>query len=191
MGRRAGLILIALLATACESRVERAPGVLAPDDPVQKSVRDEPFALGEFTLHPRARVSIDARVLHRARYRSGRDAELAPVDLALGWGPMSDSVVLDRMDIDQNSRCYMWQAAVYPIPRIDIVRHSANMHMIPANDEIRGRLLDVRAGEIVTIEGLLVDVTSADNWRWRTSMTRNDAGPGACELVYVETLSVR
>ena len=26
---------------------------------------------------------------------------------------------------------------------------------------------------------------AADGWRWRSSLTRDDSGGGACELVYV------
>jgi hypothetical protein len=46
----------------------------------------------------------------------------------------------------------------------------------------------VRQGELVHIEGFLVDASRPDGWRWRTSLSREDTGNGACELVFVETL---
>jgi hypothetical protein len=36
---------------------------------------------------------------------------------------------------------------------------------------------------------MLVDA-SKGNWTWRTSRTRTDTGPGACELLFVERASV-
>jgi hypothetical protein len=46
----------------------------------------------------------------------------------------------------------------------------------------------VRAGEVIHLQGFLVDASRANGWRWRTSMSRDDTGDGACELVYVESV---
>ena len=62
------------------------------------------------------------------------------------------------------------------------------MHMIPADDGVKYQLEQVRVGQVVHIEGFLVDASRADGWHWNTSMTREDTGAGACELVYVERL---
>ena len=101
---------------------------------------------------------------------------------------MSDQTVLDQIDISQGGRFYRWRVKTYPIPRQQIIEHSANMHMIPANDEVRNDLLAVRVGEIVHIEGYLVVATSEDGAIWKTSLTRKDSGDGACELVWVENI---
>jgi hypothetical protein len=39
--------------------------------------------------------------------------------------------------------------------------------------------------------GYLVEVRGRDGFRWRSSLTREDTGNGACELVWVEKLDVR
>ena len=63
--------------------VERAAGVLAPDDPVQQELAGAaPLRHQEYELMPRAAFSIDARVLSAERYRWDGGADLAPVDLA-------------------------------------------------------------------------------------------------------------
>lgn len=173
--------------------VDHAEGTLAPKDPVQ---RDRPglpsFSVGAYQIMPAAEFSLEARVLSAERYRMGREAELSPVDLALGWGPMSDSAVLDRLQISQGNRFYFYRWSDQPPIRPSaIVEHSANMHMIPASDEIRKRLNQVRAGQIVALSGYLVRVQTADGWHWNSSMTRSDSGNGACELVWVRRLAVR
>ena len=49
-------------------------------------------------------------------------------------------------------------------------------------------LRSVRPGEVVHLEGFLVDVKRDDGWHWNTSLTREDTGAGACEIVLVETI---
>lgn len=172
--------------------IESPPGVLAPESPVQEAATGlAPFEAEGFRITPLARFSATARVLGAERYRFDREADLAPVDLVLGWGPMSDSAHLDQIEITQGNRFYFWRAETLPLPRSAIERNSANMHLIPADALVRRRLLDVRTGQVVTFEGYLVEVVSPDGWRWRSSLTREDTGQGACELVWVEAVMVR
>ena len=87
--------------------ITHPPGVLVPETPLQTAPeRTEPLLAGEYQLTPRAGFNIRARVLSRENYYLGAEADLAPVDLALGWGPMSDQAVLDRISISQGSRWY-------------------------------------------------------------------------------------
>jgi len=172
--------------------VSHGPGVLAPTEPVQTPVPAAPsLQRPGYRITPLQSFSLEARVLSAERYRFDRGAELAPVDLALGWGPMSDQAILDRIDISQGHRFYFWHVNEFPIPRRDIETHSANMHMIPATSDIERHLESVRSGEIVRLRGYLVEVQGQDGFTWRSSLTREDTGAGACELVWVEQLEVR
>ena len=165
------------------------PGVLAPDAPLQVNLeRGASLQQGDVTLTTRAHFDLTARVLSRKDYSFGADARLIPEDLALGWGRMSDSAVLAQIDIRQSDRYYYWRVKQFPIPRREIETSSANMHMIPADAGVLNQLRQVRPGEVVHIEGFLVDASRADGWHWNTSMTRDDTGAGACELVYVESI---
>ncbi len=143
-------------------------------------------AIGGARMTPLAGFSVEARVLSREDYRLGREAEYSPIDLALGWGRMSEDAVLSQLDISQGSRWYRyrWKNAP-PIPLDEIVRSSANMHMIPADDAVAAALRRIERGQRVRIDGWLVEVNASDGWRWRSSLTREDSGGGACELVYV------
>ena len=119
-----------------------------------------------------------------------READLSPSDLALGWGRMSDEEVLSSIDITQSGRWYRWQTATFPIPQREIETSSANMHMIPKDDEVKKILSRVREGDIVSIHGYLVQVMSSDGWHWVSSLSRDDTGNGACELVFVESMQI-
>jgi len=166
------------------------PGILIKDEPRQQSPPNEnAFAYRDFQIKPLATFAIDARVLHRKIYRYDLGAALAPVDLAVGWGPMSDEAVLARLDVSQASRFYYyeWQGQP-PIPREEIVSHSSNLHLIPQNDEIASECKSLRTGELVHISGLLVEATGPDIGTLRSSLSRTDSGKGACEIVWVEEI---
>jgi hypothetical protein len=137
-------------------------------------------------LQPLAGFSIDARVLSRRDYRLGRETAISPTDLALGWGRMRDDRVLSRLDIEQRGRWYRytWRDRSPPIPLREIARSSANMHIIPADVATAATLARIEAGQRVRIDGWLVEIAADDGWRWRSSLTRDDQGGGACELVY-------
>lgn len=164
------------------------PRVTAGEPPLQTDVPDNvvPFALQAATLTPLAGFSLEARVLSREDYRSGREAALSPVDFALGWQRMEEDAVIDALEIRQSSRWYHYRWRDQPpLPQDEIARSSANMHMIPGNDAIAQALADVRKDERVRIEGWLVEAKAEDGWRWRSSTRRTDTGGGACEVVYV------
>ncbi|HEY0661733.1 MAG TPA: hypothetical protein VGD21_10515 [Lysobacter sp.] len=149
-----------------------------------------PFRLEAATLTPLAGFSVDARVLSRKDYRSDREANLSPTDLALGWGAMRNEAILSRLEISQSGRWYHYRwSGDAPLPPAEIAHSSANMHMIPANAAVAEALDDVREGERVRIDGWLVEATTPEGWRWRSSTSRTDTGSGACELVYVCALT--
>lgn len=188
--RAVGALLLVAVG-GCSDEVEGG-GPLAAGVPVQEAVaRAGVMRAGAWKVQPQARFTVEALVLGRERYFLDRGASLSPVDLALGWGPMSDPAVVNQVSIMQRRRFYFWQVSRYPIPRQDIISHSANMHMIPADDDVRSDLLDVRRGDVVRIEGFLVNAVADDGGRWNSSLTRTDSGDGACELVWVERVTVR
>ena len=165
-------------------------GEFAPYEPTQTSTSAADVLLNGFTLTPLANYAIEARVLSREDYSMGVEAELSPTDLAVGWGPMSDESVLNKIDISQGHRFFHWHVDVFPIPQHEIEVHAANMHIIPANDAIKRQLSKVGTGQIIIMKGQLIEAKRADGWHWRSSLSREDTGNGACELMYVTELNV-
>lgn len=166
------------------------PGTLIRQDPEQIPLAGEHPAIPiqGWTLKPLAGFTLTARILSIARYSGDPTASLSPFDLALGWGPMSDTAVIEKLDISQSNRFYHWRYwGTSPIPEAEITRHSANMHLIPADDTVRDRLTGLRVGSTVKISGYLVEATHPSaSHPWRSSLTRDDAGPGSCEIIYVK-----
>lgn len=194
--RRLLLVAVVLVAFgaarwAAQRPLAHSAGALVSVEPRQTSPADDaPVAFGDFELTPLADFELEARVLSREDYGFGTESHLSPTDLALGWGRMSDSAVIEQLEIGQSARFYHYRWRDQPpIPPREIVRSSANMHMIPADSTVARDLARVREGEVVSLRGRLVEARRADGWHWRSSLTREDSGAGACELVLVDAIS--
>lgn len=171
--------------------VNYGPGVIAPSKPVQEDLGlPKAFNYKTYNITPLANFTVEARVLSTEEYRFDAGADLVPIDIAMGWGRMSDESVLKDIEISQSGRFYYWRTAQFPIPREEIETHSANMHMIPSDVFIANDLKQVRKGQVIKITGYLVQAEKADGWHWRSSLTRNDTGNGACELVFVKSIRI-
>jgi len=167
--------------------VELGPGVLAADEPVQAKLDSaDSFELEGYRITPLAEFRIRAKVLSRETYSMGNESDLSPLDLALGWGRMSDEEVLRDIEISQSGRWYRWRTQSFPIPRREIETHSANMHIIPADENTEDLIEDIHQGQIVDLSGFLVRADADDGWRWVSSLTRDDTGARSCELFYVK-----
>lgn len=188
------LFVIALLAWGAHSwwskrEVTHGPGVLAAALPEQTDAdNDRGFDMNGYRITPLADYDITARVLSREDYRIGREADLSTTDFALGWNRMSDESVLKNISIRQSGRFYFWQVQEFPIPQREIEVSSANVHLIAADKNIARQLDGIRKGQVVHLKGQLVQAEANDGWKWRSSLSRDDTGAGACELLLVERI---
>jgi hypothetical protein len=183
------LFFVAAYHTCSDRTISRPAGVLIAEEPQQGAITDLPeIQKKDISLKLLASFDIKARVILAERYYFGRAADLAPVDLALGWGPMSDQKNLEYFKFSQSDRFYFWSAKSFPVPREVVESHTANMHMIPGNAQIEKLLKGLRPGHVIHLRGYLVEARTPDGWRWRSSLSRTDTGRGACELVLVESL---
>ena len=161
------------------------------DSPVQEATSQAAFEFRGYQVKPLATFAVRARVLSREDYYVGKEAELSPLDLALGWKRMADPAVYEALNITQGGRWYRytWRDQP-PIPLQEIIESSANMHMIAATPVVERALKKARAGAYIRITGRLVEVTHPSGWRWTSSLTRSDSGANSCELVFVESVQV-
>jgi len=195
-GRDLLLLLAALAAIGLWDYSHRAlyhpPGVLAAGAPHQQAVdgTTAAWSKGKIAIKPLAKFALAARVLARADYHWDTESQLARTDLALGWGRMSDSAVLDKIEISQASRFYFWRVAEFPIPEHEIVTSSANMHLVPADGEVARAIGRTRVGDVVSFDGYLIEANWPNGYKWVSSLTREDSGAGACELVWVEHFEI-
>jgi hypothetical protein len=163
-------------------------------DPLQTATGRPSFEIatrkGPVTLDPRAAFDAAAVVAGDEHYRFDDGAFLVPVDLVMTWGKLPEEPYRSKVSYGQITRYYFWHTPASDLDLHYIETHSANMHLIPADDNVRRALLSVGRGDRVRVQGLLVNARRDDGFHWTTSMTRGDTGPGACELVWVEQIQI-
>ena len=185
------LIIVLIYFFYPETVVTYPAGITVPDQPRQTNIGEtKEWNLDEFRFKALAKYQIKARVLSRNNFSVGKESEISPFDLALGWGLMSDQSIIDKIDISQSNRWYRWKADILPLPKREISLNSANVHIIPKDDTIEEKFDKVYKGSLIEMKGYLVEVTTADGWRWRSSLRRDDTAGGSCELFWVEDLEV-
>ena len=167
-------------------------GIRVPYEPDQENIaspRQWQFKNSQVTELANFRVR--ARVLLTEHYWWGREADVSPVDLTLGWRIMSNQEILDGLRIYHMRRAYAWMPrdGRLPASEADIIAHSANMHMVPSTPELADSLRAIHAGDLVDIRGYLIEIKFPDGGIWRSSLTRTDTGNGACELVWVDDVT--
>jgi hypothetical protein len=184
----APVLIAVLLLVSCWGS-DTPPGLqVAPDEPKQGRLL-KPFSIQSenYRYEGLASFEMTGRILSRSRYRFDHLSRYAPVDLAMGWGPMSDSAVLKHIWIGQLFRFYFYLAMPStPIPAVGVGYYSANMHMVPADPQVRNTLLAARDKDVLYIKGILIKITDDDGFLARSSLTRDDSGPGGCEIIYVQ-----
>lgn len=174
--------------------------ISATEDPVQVMLpAAEPIIWSDedymWEMVPRATYRIAARVIRRKSYADW-ESKFIPWDLALGWGQVSDPQMDEWMTWKQSNRALSatWIGPLpLPFPEEYIRDHAANVHLIPATDNLKLAIASLKDNDLILLEGLLVDAEGgpADEIKiFHTSLTRTDLAPGGCELMYVERLVV-
>jgi hypothetical protein len=173
-----------------------APPPETAREPIQEPDRKAPFEFvssgRRYRLIPRFRWDEAARVMSEEPYRFDAAAGLIPMDWALAWGPVLLPPYAGKLHFSQTGRFFLWGTSDGSLDRGTLVTHMANTHIIPATSRLRRAAGCVRKGDDVRLEGWLVDVEGIDDpsFRWRTSVSREDEGPGGCETVYLTRLTV-
>ena len=187
----ASIILILQFVVFREKKVEYGPGVMVPSVPVQVKIEEDiSFRYKSFNIIPMATIDMTAKILSKKNYYFDEEANLCPIDIAVGWGNMSDESVLKNIDITQSNRWYYWSTENSEIARREIQRSSANMHLIPSNDSIMDAIKNTGTGNIVILGGMLVTAIMDNGRRWSSSLTRVDTGADSCELIWVENYEI-
>jgi hypothetical protein len=170
------------------SPVRQPPGlIIAPDPPTQKLLHGGTgIAFAGAALTPLADYHFDARLLSLVWYHSDGGAKYSPVDLGIAWGKMSDSANIDALHWTHGGRFLNYAYSQGPpLPQPEMQRSIANMHVLPANASILKAISRFRPGQRIAGTGLLVKLTGADGYTWVSSLSREDSGGGACELIYL------
>ena len=68
-------------------------------------------------------------------------------------------------------------------------RDLSNNHLLSASPAVRDKIRDIKVGDQIYLRGKLVDYHTPTGYGWRTSsLTREDTGNGACEVLLVDEI---
>jgi hypothetical protein len=195
-------VALAIFVSGCHDWREHVDPTRAAGEPEQVLVPDEPpieFVKKDHRvrLHPRATYKITGYAAETSRKLLDEWDFAVPMDVALVWGPVADPAVLHHLKFHLSERyvSYWYDAGTPPSAVGQLPSHVANNHLIPASEEVADELARISIGDLVTLQGKLVDVDIDDArgrrvFHARTSLSRNDVGSGACEIVWVESVGV-
>ena len=147
---------------------------LAPVSKEQKISVLEPFS-GEF------------RILGSKEYRNDAQAKFSPIDYAVSRGLFTEPEIARQISINQYDRFLNWSMAKPPIAPKLATELVSNMHIIPANPEIAKMIKQVKRGDLVRIQGELVQVNAKD-LVWKSALDWKGIGDGACKLIRVDSI---
>lgn len=186
-----GMIVAAIWFYDSVRPVAQPPGILAPDPPLVRALTAEPRTLvrNEHVFTPLAAFEARARVLSVERYGRDRESGAALLDVALGWGRMSDSVTLKNVDVAQAERRVLSKSYDPALPDAEVEASILNLHLVTIDPEVEKTIRQLRAGNIVRLAGLLVEAAGGDGWRWKGEPRARPASfPGT--LLWVERIEI-
>ena len=158
--------------------------------PFQYSTPLKKTEFKDVILTEKATFALTAKVLSAERYYFDRNSNVSTMDIAVGWFNLSNETILKDIDFSQSSRKYEWQSHSNIVNDQEILRTTSNIHLIPATDEITQQLKQIKIGQVVYLEGMLVDVNNPSGWHWKTSLSQTDTGKNSNEILYLTAFDV-
>lgn len=111
-------------------------------------------------------------------------------DLCLIWGTNLDNNLYHQLSFRNGSFSCSYNTtntAAWEMFSEDAV---ANNHLLAATPEIAKKIMETSSGDQIYLRGYLVDYSTTTGWSRTTSVTRDDRGMGACEIIYVTDYTI-
>jgi hypothetical protein len=186
-----GLLVLGVWFYETMRPVWQPPGILAPDPPRISELAQKPRTLvrNEYVYTPLAALSAKARILSVERYGRDRESQASLLDVVLGWGRMSDYAVLKNVDVAQTERRVLSKSYDPKLPDSEVEASILNLHLVTADPAVEKAIRQLRTGNVVTLEGYLVEAAGGDGWRWKGQTGQLVSSlPGT--LLWVERIEV-
>ena len=172
-------------------------GMPVKNEPFQKELKNSvPFKYKKFFITPLAEYSITGIVISTKRYFFDPTSSISPIDIAIVWKKMSVADVIKEFKFKHRRRAiiYTTKKDYWPIMEKEVKTCISNNHCIPANKEIKKKLLKIKQYDLITLKGQLVKAEKPGMEPWTSSLSRDD-GPGwgklvGCEIIYVTDVEI-
>ncbi len=173
------------------------------DQPVQTQLYKLPEIRFErdgyaYDLTPLYHYDISGLIVGAFNYKNfsvEKSEKVFPLDLCLIWGSNLAKKVHLNAEVHFSQDC-RWCWVNWSGPVDFNLQELSNNHLLINDDRIWRIAKELKRGDQVRITGELVNARirplkgGGVPITWNTSLTRDDSGAGACELIYVEDIKV-
>ena len=143
-----------------------------------------------------AEYILSGRVVDVQLYGGSSVADkLSPKDIGVAWGFLASDESKEKVKWSSSGNRFLYwnipDGSWYQMNggKKAITSHHSNNHLIPSNDEVSKLIKKIKKDDYVQVKGYLVKIYWTNDegkwYRWNTSMSRDDDGDGACEIIYV------
>ena len=170
-------------------------------DPIQADISTPKFILSHrgssYDIYPKARYSINGVVVTHNNiagiadiYHTSKSVDVK--DLCLVWGDNLFSGIYKKVSYwSEPWTCNF----MFKDPNVGDgfdKEQLSNNHLLPKNEAIAAKINSIHVADQVSIKGMLINYCPMDapEMMRKTSLTRDDTGNGACEVLYVEEIEV-
>lgn len=166
--------------------------------PIQTDIKGEDKIIhegseGKVELIKKAQYELTGVVKSKKKY-SDYTSQVSKYDLAMAWGDLNKDEIDDGISYSQSGRWYYYKYSKdIPVNLDYISKNSANVHIIHKDKDILKKIESIKEDDYILLQGYLVDVdfkNPNNTSLWKTSKSRNDTGNGACEIMYVENVTI-
>jgi hypothetical protein len=156
----------------------------------------------DYELTPLYNYDIRGLVVHKMNYSwftIYKGEKVFSTDLCLIWGNNVKNKVFKNNSVKFSQDCRWCNVEWYG--NVDFnLNQLSNNHLIAIAPDLLNKIAAISSGDQVRIKGKLVYVKARpsgkagnedyNGFEWRSSVTRDDTGAGACEVIFVEDAQI-
>jgi hypothetical protein len=151
-------------------------GILIKSEPHMARISNPtPWQVGKREIFPLVQFWMQGRVLCSERYDDDFLSDMCPIDIGMGWGPMSDQSIIDQLDFVQGNRKLEYGPSDpdRPPPSYESLwQYVKNVHTLPAGNDIKKKVCSVRTGDLLEFTGYLVGIKENGEWKYLSSLKK-------------------
>ena len=181
-------LLFLALSIACTPRYDGE--LFPPDFEVWEHPGSSVELRGRMSARAVGTYRAEALVLARERYHSAALTPASDIDLVLGWGDFGTPSFREPFRFRLRNRRFLFNRRVPYALREQALGQCGLVNTFPKDLETRTALRRLRPGDVVVLEGKLIDLS--DSW-WEYATSRShprQVGHGSQVFVWVERVEV-
>lgn len=167
-----------------------------PSQPIQTPSSDAislPFMGTYVTIEYLYEYDLYGRVVNTFNYVGyNMENQISPKDITVSWGSLANEENNSQLDFYvPKPRFVSWRSSnqTWTKSMGNMINNQfSNNHLVPANNEIKKLINLIKEDDYIHIKGYLVHIKYTERnlyYSWKSSISRYDNGPGACETILV------